>query len=298
MQQAKFKGLLFAILGSILWGCSGTAAQIIFQNTNIKPFWLVGVRLVSAGILLIISSSIISGPQTFTILRDKRNIWGLILFAALGMVPSQLTYFLAIHYGNAATATILQFMGPLFIIIFLAFENQERPRRIDLISIVIAIIGTLLLVTKGHLNGLSLSPLAIFWGIMAGVAQAGYTLTPRRLLRHFDASIVTGWAMLFGSIPFLGAIVNERPSTIAPQTILLIIFIIIGGTMFSYLFYISSLKYLKADTTGMLSSFEPLTAAFLAIFLLGLHVGFAEIIGSILILSTAFLQALPNKISE
>ena len=35
----------------------------------------------------------------------------LILFAFLGMVPSQLTYFLAISAGNAATATILQFWG-------------------------------------------------------------------------------------------------------------------------------------------------------------------------------------------
>ncbi|MCM6792792.1 DMT family transporter [Pediococcus pentosaceus] len=219
----------------------------------------------------------------------------MILFALLGMVPSQLTYFLAIKFGNAATATILQFMGPLFIILALAVGSRTLPRRIDVISILVALIGTLLLVTKGNLGSLALAPLAVFWGLMAGVGQANYTLIPRRLLKNFDASLVTGWAMLIGSIPFAKIIITNRPASIDPASILLIVYIIVGGTMLSYLFYLSSLNYLKPDTTGMLSSFEPLTATLLSILLLGVHFGLAETIGGLLILTTAFLQALPTK---
>lgn len=279
----------------MLWGGSGTSAQFVFRHQSIHPLWLVGIRLLFAGLLLLICSYIMYGKKVFSILSKKRDILQLVLFALFGMVPSQLTYFLAIQYGNAATAAILQFMGPLFIIGYLALDNHQLPRRIDVISIIIAIIGTLLLVTKGHFDGLALAPLAIFWGIMAGVGQAGYTLIPRGLLLRFDASIVTGWAMLIGSIPFTGIIIQQRPSALSSTEISAIIFIIVAGTMLSYLFYLSSLNYLKPDTTGMLSSFEPLTATLLSIILLGLNFGVAEVIGGFLILTTAFLQALPAR---
>lgn len=130
---------------------------------------------------------------------------------------------------------------------------------------------------------------------MAGVGQANYTLIPRRLLKNFDAALVTGWAMLIGSIPFAKIIITNRPASIDPASILLIVYIIVGGTMLSYLFYLSSLNYLKPNTTGMLSSFEPLTATLLSILLLGVHFGLAETIGGLLILTTAFLQALPTR---
>lgn len=56
------------------------------------------------------------------------------------MMPSQLTYFLAVSYGNAATATVLQFLGPLFIIIYLALASRQWPRRVDVVSIVVALV--------------------------------------------------------------------------------------------------------------------------------------------------------------
>ncbi|WP_252893601.1 EamA family transporter [Lentilactobacillus senioris] len=73
-------------------------------------------------------------------------------------------------------------------------------------------------------------------------------------------------------------------------------YIIIFGTIFSYLFYLQSLNYIAPATTGMLSSLEPpLTATTLAILLLGVKMSGIELIGSILILATVFLQALPVK---
>lgn len=78
--------------------------------------------------------------------------------------------------------------------------------------------------------------------------------------------------------------------------IICIIFIITGGTMFSYLFYLQSLNYLTPATTGMLSAFEPLTATVLAVTVLNTKVSFAELMGALLILGITFLQALPPNL--
>lgn len=97
--------------------------------------------------------------------QKKRDAALLVGFALFGMVPSQFSYFMAVKYGNAPTATILQFLGPLFIIIYLAIANWQLPRRIDAISMAVALFGTYLLVTKGQFTSLQLAPPAIFFGV-------------------------------------------------------------------------------------------------------------------------------------
>lgn len=178
----KLKGVSFAVIGAIFWGASGIFTQTLFTDAGVKPLWLVGIRLFFAGLLLLLWSGVQEPRMFLAIWKNRHDAILMIVFAFLGMVPSQLTYFLAINAGNAATATILQFLGPVFILLYVAFATHQMPRRIDFVSITLALIGTYLLVTRGHLTGLSLAPAAVFWGIMAGVSQALYTLLPRTLL--------------------------------------------------------------------------------------------------------------------
>ena len=227
----KLKGVIFAVVGAIFWGASGIFTQMLFTDAGVQPLWLVGIRLFFAGLLLVIWSSLKDLRQLGTIWKNRHDAMLLILFAFLGMVPSQLTYFLAISAGNAATATILQFLGPVFILLYVAFATRQMPRRIDFVSITLALIGTYLLVTRGRLTSLSLAPAAVFWGIMAGVSQALYTLLPRTLLAKYDARAVTGWSMLLGSLPFLPQYVLRRNPVLTLPNLGAIAFVVIFGTM-------------------------------------------------------------------
>ena len=143
----KQKGFFYAITGPVLWGFSGSIAQYLFTQENIPTQWIVGVRLLFAGLLLVIWCYFIDSKELFAILKKPRYIFQLLAFGLLGMLPAQYTYFMAIKYGNAPTATVLQFLGPLFIIIYISLRKLQMPRRIDLISIVLALLGTFLLVT-------------------------------------------------------------------------------------------------------------------------------------------------------
>ncbi|KRN88989.1 DMT family transporter [Ligilactobacillus ceti] len=291
MKNSK-EGIFFAILGTMLWGISGNFAQYLFTRYQYSAFWVVGVRLIVAGFIILVWSYIAVSRKEWRRFWHKENIMQVLAFTFLGMVPSQLTYFCAIEWGNASTATVLQFMGPLFIIIYLALRSRQLPRRVDIISIIIAIVGTVLLVTNGNLASLSLAPLALFWGIMAGVSQASYTLLPRKLLQEFDARLVTGAAMVVGGLTFLPIVITQPMPQITPMSLLSLGYIIIFGTMFAYLFYLKSLQTISPATTGMLSAFEPLTATFVAMIWMQLQMSPIEILGAVLILSTAFIQAL------
>lgn len=287
------KGILLAASGASLWGILGAAAQYLFSTTTISNTWLVSIRLLVAGVLLTLWSLLKFPHQVKQVISSRFNLKFLVLFAVLGMMNSQLTYFLAIKYSNAPTATVIQYLQPVFIILWLALANRQWPRRLDCISILIALVGTFFLATGGHLNQLALTPTALFWGIWCAVAAALYTLLPRPLLQKFDALIVCGLAMLISGVLLLPWLVTTPLPHLSTWDWVLITYIVIGGTMFAYTLFLQSIRYISPAATGILSAFEPLVATLLAVTLLGTCLTLAAVCGSLLILLTTFLQAIP-----
>ncbi len=57
MDSNRLKGIIMVIIGACLWGLSGTAAQQLFQYDNVSTEWLVTIRLLISGIILLIISS-------------------------------------------------------------------------------------------------------------------------------------------------------------------------------------------------------------------------------------------------
>lgn len=96
------------------------------------------------------------------VFKNKHDSFKLLLFTLFGMTAVQLTYFMAISTGNAATATILQYLSPIMIILYLAIKDWVLPNRIDALSVIIAIIGTALIVTQGNFQSLALPLPALF----------------------------------------------------------------------------------------------------------------------------------------
>ena len=46
-------GTIMTLAGGILWGVSGVCGQYMFQNKGVTAPWLVSVRLVAAGLLML-----------------------------------------------------------------------------------------------------------------------------------------------------------------------------------------------------------------------------------------------------
>jgi len=146
MKNATLKGFLFAIIAASLWGISGTFGQFLFQQRNINVEWLITVRMLVSGFLLLIYAASQKQNNIFKIWHNKKDTAQLVLFSITGMLMVQYTYFAAIKHSNAATATVLQYAGPVLIAIYLAFKNKKIPRIVDFIAILFAVLGTFLLV--------------------------------------------------------------------------------------------------------------------------------------------------------
>ena len=196
--NSRWKGIVLALTGASLWGFSGNAAQWIFSHSTIEATWLVSVRMVIAGALLLCLLSI--RTNVFTVWRNKKDSIALVVFSLTGMLGVQLTFFLSIQAGNAAAATLLQFLGPVFITIYFALKVLKWPKRKEWFAVLLALTGTFLLLTNGKLDYITISKEAIFWGILSGISVAVYTVYPVRLLKKYSSAAIVGWAMFIGGL--------------------------------------------------------------------------------------------------
>ncbi|MEK1414866.1 EamA family transporter [Limosilactobacillus fermentum] len=291
----KSKGLWMAIIGASFWGGSGAAAQYLFANTSMTAIWLVTVRLLFGGGIMLLIGLARHRDQIKAILSNKRDIAILVIFAFLGNFNSQLTYMLAVQASNASTATVIQYLSPVLIILWLAFRNREWPRRIDVISIIFALVGTFLLVTGGRLDALTITPNALMWGSSAALAASIYTLAPRSLLARYDTITVCGMAMFLGGLCISPNLFLTPVPHFTGLEWLGLIYIVVFGTMMAYTFFLGSVKYISPALTGMLSAFEPLVATFLTVTLLGTKLTSITLLGSFLIIFGILIESIPFK---
>ena len=288
----RARGILLVIAGAAMWGGSGVAGQYLLQDCGFSTEWLVVTRMILAGIILLAIDLMRYDGGIFVIWRDRKDVRELLVFAVLGMLAVQYTYFASIKAGNAAAATVLQYLMPVFIILWTVVQTRKAPQRIELAAVALAVLGTFLLVTHGSVETLSIPFDAFAWGIASAVSAAIYTVVPKRLIRKWRATLVVGWGMLIG-----GAVLSllcppwAFAGTWSPMSALMYAYVIIFGTVIDFGCYLGSTAYIEPAEAGILGSVEPLSAIILSVAFLGIGFGLCDIAGTVLIVSTVFLLA-------
>nr|WP_232337004.1 EamA family transporter [Lysinibacillus timonensis] len=293
------KGIILVLIAAMFWGISGTVSQYLFQSLHISTEWLTTVRLLSAGFLLIMIAYKKEGNRIFDVWRQKAVIFGIVIFGIFGMIGAQYTYLAAITYSNAATATVLQYLGPVLVTSYYILIAKRLPTMKEIIAIFFALLGTFLLVTHGKIESLSISMEGFIWGILSAFGLAIYTIQPIQLLKRWGALIVVGWGMIVGGIAF---------SFIHPPwmfdgewyftTNFAFLFVVVCGTVIAFYSYLESIKYLSAAETSLLACAEPLSAAITTVIFLGVSFGWLDWIGTLCILTTIFILSKKKEVSE
>ena len=163
------QGFALALTSAVLWGVSGACAQFVFHHKDITIGWMVTVRLLLAGALLLAYARW-RGRDIWRIWQTKRSAISLLIFGLLGMLSIQYTYFAAIQSSNAATGTVLQYVGPVLIALYFACLRRRWPTGAEASAVALAFLGTVLLVTHGDWTELQISPAALFWGLASAAA--------------------------------------------------------------------------------------------------------------------------------
>lgn len=286
----KGLGIAIAILAGTLFGVGGTFAQFLFQQRGVDIGWLVTMRLLFGGAALLLISAARQGRGVLAVWRHDGV--PLVVFGLIGMMPVQYTYMAAIGASNTATATVLQFTSPAMVAAWLAATGKKRPELRDIAAMALAMLGTFFLAAHGRVGALSISLAALFWGLASAVAAAFNSLQPGGLLKRHGAAVVAGWGMLIGGVA-LG--VMHPPWNVQGlwdgRAYAFFAFVLIFGTLLAFYLFNTALAMIGAQKTILLTCAEPLSAAVLAVWWLGVAWGTMDWLGTACILATILLLA-------
>lgn len=295
----SLKGILLVAFGACCWGVSGNVGQFLKTTRGFSMEWLVSCRLLVGGFLLLCYLAAKYKKKVFAIWQQKECRTALPIFAIFGMLPAQFTYFVAIKYSNAATATVLQYTGPVLIVLYMAFKQKKLPSKLECVAVICALFGTFLLATHGNIHSLALSPQALFWGILSAFALASYTIQPRKMLENWDSAFIIGWGMFLAGIvlsPFYP--ITNFSGTLDSTAMIALVFILSFGTIFAFCCYLSGVAVVGATKGSLIACLEPLSAAVVSIVWLKERFTYIDLIGFAFIITTIGMLSLPKKTCE
>lgn len=289
-------GIIFAIAGGIFWGFSGTCGEFVFKNYDVNSTWLCSVRILLAGLILVAISLIKYRPQLFSMLKNKRDLLQMVLFGVFGLLMSQYCYLTAISYSNAGTATVLQYVGPVMIMIITCFAGRRLPRLAELVALILAVGGTFLIATHGNIGSLSINPKALFFGLMSALALVFYTMLPTSIIPKYGTIPVIGCGMtVSGIVLFLIVRPWRYHVELDFAGVAAIGGLILVGTILAYTVYLMGVEYAGAVKASVACSVEPIAAAVFSAIWIGNRFLPLDIVGFVAIISAVVILSLTKK---
>ena len=296
MKRYEVIGIILTLLGATLWGVSGTSVQFVgnFRNMNLE--WLLTMRLITAGLLTVLYGWIRQGNAIFNVFRNWRDTLGLIIFGVFGMALCQYTYFRSIVIAGAGIATVLQYLAPSMIIIYLLVRYGKRPSTGEIISVILALAGTICLMGNNGFSFESFRSDVLFWGLLSAVGVAVYSVSPVRLLATYGTIPIVGFGMLLSGL--VAAALFQQPHSYATWDVWTVVGcfnVVFLGTIVSFNAYLEGVKRIGAVSGSILSSIEPISAAFFGWALLGNQFNWVGILGMAMIIATVIIIALEKR---
>jgi DME family drug/metabolite transporter len=280
---------LYIVLAALLWGTLGVAARVAL-DAGVEPLELSFWRALLAGALFALHAL---GRRRLRVAR--RDLPAVGAFAVGGVSIFYLSYFLAVRAGGAALAAILLYTAPAWVAVAAALWLGERLTLRKVVALALTL-GGVTLVALGSGGGraagagVHVSVAAVGWGLLAGLAYAGYYLFGKRYFTRYEAPTVLLYALPLGALVLLPA-VHFAPK--GPQVWAVLAFIAVVPTYLAYLVYGVGLRRVEASRAATVATLEPVVAAALAYAVWGEalrpggYVGAGLVLGGVVVMATA-----------
>ena len=280
-------GAACVALAGILWGILGLFVRAL-GDSGLTPFDVVGVRaLVAAGALLLF----LLATDRRALLVRPRDLWCFLGTGLCSIVFFNYCYFTAVRMMSLASAAVLLYTAPAFVMVLSSALFGERLTRRRIAALLCTFRGCASVTgVFGAQQSLTLAGILI--GLGAGLGYALYTIFGRyALARGYQAPTITFYTFLIAAlcVCLADGTARLRAAAAAPEALALMLALGLVSTVAPFLLYTIGLRTLSGARASIIASIEPVTAALLGIALYGEQPGFGTLLGLLLVLLGIFL---------
>ncbi|MDN2669207.1 EamA family transporter [Vibrio sp. 14N.309.X.WAT.E.F5] len=289
-------GTLAILFASILWGTTGTAASFA---PDLSP---LAIGAFSMGVGGLMQAGLAYRKILFAfdkLMQNKK----LLTVSALALAVYPLAFYSSMKLSGVAIGTVVSIATAPFFSALLEclISKKNNINKRWLTSFAIGVVGIGLLVfsesSSANESGDDLKLLGIGLGLVAGLCYAIYSWATKALI---DKGIKSQAAM--GSIFGLGAMLLlptlwfTGDNLFSSQTnVLVISYLTLIPQCLGYIAFSFGLRHVTASSANLLTLFEPVVAAVLAVCVVGELIPFTGWLGMSLIVLCLFIQSKPSK---
>jgi drug/metabolite transporter (DMT)-like permease len=289
-------GYALAAVAAALFALNGVLARFLLDD-GVSAMHLSQMRSTVSFVLLAGGLALVDRRRLRVARADvARLAW--LGIAGLALVHA--TYFAAIGRLEISVALVVQYLGPLLVLVWLRVVHGRRLSRSLWGAVALSVVGSALVVEVYHAG--RLDGVGLLYALAAAVTLAIYLVGFERAGRSYDAFTTLAWAFGFATLLWL---VVRPPWTFpfaafsSPRHIALGLGVAVLGTLAPFLLGVTALRHLPAPRVAVVATLEPVIASVLAWVVHGEALGAPQIAGGLVVLAAvAWVQAHPPQLES
>lgn len=251
---------------------------------------LSSVNLNAMQITFIRSIIVMAGMGLYLLFKDRtlfcvklKDFWMFMGTGLISIVFFNVCYFLTIEKTTLATASILLYTAPCFVMLMSAFFFKERITIQKIAALVLAFLGCMLV--SGFAKG-EIKMVALATGVGSGLGYASYSIFGKVALKKYQTFTVIFYTFVvstIGLLPFVHIFDIATTVTNDFSSILNTLGLGIISTFMPYICYTGGLKYIEAGKASVLAFAEPMVATIAGIVIFSEPLHYNNAVGILLI---------------
>ncbi|MFH4553252.1 EamA family transporter [Vibrio alginolyticus] len=285
-------GTLSILFASTLWGTTGTAASLAPDVSALA----IGAFSMGIGGFMQACLSAKSLKRDFRKVAHKKKT---LLVSIIALATYPLAFYSSMRFAGVTIGTVVSIStAPFFSALLecLFSRNQTITKR-WMMSFAIGVIGiTLLLASESSANSLfdhDMKHWGVLLGLLAGLTYAIYSWGVKAMIDHgIESQTAMGSVFGIGGVLLLPTLFITGDNLFASSTnttVMLYMALIPMGL--GYVAFGFGLRFVTASGASILTLFEPVIAAALAVAIVGEEISFIGWVGITLTLVCLFLQS-------
>ena len=301
------RGYFYIASAALFWGISATLGRAAFTGRllpggallgAIEPLILSQSRATISLAVLLPVLLLRRGAAALAV--PGRDLFRFFLLGVLGVAASNYLYYVAIQRTNVATAIILQYTAPVWVLLYTVARGAQRPSWRRSAAVGLAVVGCALAVGMVGAGGFRMDPLGVTAALLAAFSFAFYNVGGHSVLARYDRWKVLLW-VLVGTAAFW-MVVNPPWKIIAAhygreQWEFMAVFSLVS-VLLPFSCYFAGLQYLEPTRAIVVSCLEPVFSIMIAALALGELLRSMQTLGIVLVLVAIVLIQMPERMAR
>lgn len=271
------------LAAAVIWGSIGVAGRAVF-GAGVDPLETAFFRAAIAFVAVGVAVAVWNRP----LLRVRRgDLWLFAAFGAVSIAAFFFVYLYAISRTSVATAAILLYTAPVWVILLSRAFFGEPITRGKALAVVLAFVGCVLVVRGYDPAALRLNLPGVLAGLASGFTYGMYSIFGKTALRRYNPLTALVYALGIGALLLgaaawaAGAVGPAHPA----KAWVGIVYLALVTTLLAQWLYLSGLGAVEAGRASLVATVEPVIAAVMGYVALGEVLEPWQIVGGALVLS-------------